>query len=390
MVLSGTQVNAIELAAALRDLHGCEVVLFGAPGPMVKFAEQRGLRFLPSPEASFCPSPSAMKALRRAVQRERPDLLYVWEWSQCLEAYLSVYLPMRIPMLVTDMLHDVTSILPKRVPTTFGVPILVDEARAAGRLPVEFIPPPVDVTQNAPGVVDGEAFRRRCGVAAGEVVMVTVSRLDPDMKTESLLRTLDVVEELGAKHPVRFIITGDGASRAELEARAAAINVKLRRTAVVFSGALLDPRPAYAAADIVVGMGGSALRSMAFAKPTVVVGKNGFAKLLCPETSESIYYNGNYGSGDGTNATLRAAVQRLLEHPGQIGPLGQFSREFVVRHFGMEEVSKRLMAFCEQAVAEPPSVLHAATEALRMSGVYLRERTFQRTWPPVPAFAVES
>ena len=38
------------------------------------------------------------------------------------------------------------------------------------------------------------------------------------------------------------------------------------RTVISFAGMLVDPRAAYSAADIVVGMGSSALRAMAFAK----------------------------------------------------------------------------------------------------------------------------
>jgi hypothetical protein len=42
--IGGTQVNAIEISAALRDLHGHNVVLFATPGPMVKLIEKKGLR----------------------------------------------------------------------------------------------------------------------------------------------------------------------------------------------------------------------------------------------------------------------------------------------------------------------------------------------------------
>ena len=118
--LGGTQVNAIELAAALRDLHGHDVTLFATPGPMVNLVEEKGLRFLPAPEAWLHPSPVRMRALRGVVRSERPDLIHVWDWWQCLDAFYSVHLPMRIPMVVTDMMMDLTRILPKRLPTTFG------------------------------------------------------------------------------------------------------------------------------------------------------------------------------------------------------------------------------------------------------------------------------
>ena len=69
---------------------------------------------------------------------------------------------------------------------------------------------------------------------------------------------------MGRDFPLRLIIVGDGEVRSELNRLAAETNAKLGRTAVVLAGALLDPRPAYAAADVVVGMGGSPLGGMAY------------------------------------------------------------------------------------------------------------------------------
>ena len=70
-------------------------------------------------------------------------------------------------------------------------------------------------------------------------------------------------------------------------------------------GAMVDPRPAYAAADVVVGMGGSALRGMAFAKPVIVVGEKNFAEVFDQDTAQGFYDRGIYGLGDGSRATSR-------------------------------------------------------------------------------------
>lgn len=376
--VGGTQVNAIELAAALRDVHGYDVVLFATPGPMVKLAEEKGLRFIPAPDPYVYPSPARMRTLREAVQRERPDLLHVWDWWQCLDAYYAVYLPMRVPMVVTDMNMELTRILPKAVPTTFGVPALVDQARAAGRRRVELILPPVDVHANAPDAVDPRPFREWYGIEDENITLVTVSRLAECFKIESLLRTIHAVRTLGRELPLQLVLVGDGIARAKLGRLADEINTELGRAAVVLTGELIDPRPAYAAADIVVGMGGSALRGMAFGKPVVIVGAQGFSAPFSPETAESFFYKGIYGTGDGdiSNARLVADIRRLAEHLDQLPALGAFSRQFVVRHFSLETVSARLAEFCRSAVAEAPRVDIALADGLRTAGVYLRERRF--------------
>src|SRR5690349_7302527 len=170
--IGGTLVNAIVLAAALRDSYGFDVAIFATPGPMLKLIERKGLRFLPAPMARFNPSPERMRALRAAVRNERPDLVYAWESWPCLDAYYAVHLPMRVPMVVTDMLMYLTRLLPRELPTTFGTPELVDMARADGRRRVELLLPPVDVGVNAPGAVEGGPFRQRCGVRANEILLV--------------------------------------------------------------------------------------------------------------------------------------------------------------------------------------------------------------------------
>lgn len=384
LVLGGTTVNAIELAAALRDLHGHEVVLFGTPGPMVRLVEEKGLRYLPAPFARMHPSPARVRALTEAVRRERPDLLQVWETWPCLDALYAVHYAMRLPMILTDMLMHVTRVLPKSVPTTFGTPELADRARATGHRKVDVLVPPVDVRLNAPGAVDPATFRAEYAIADRDIALVTVSRLAETMKGESLFRTIESVRRLGRDLPVRLFIVGDGELRSELERSAGQVNAELGRRVVVLTGALLDPRPAYAAADIVIGMGGSALRGMAFGKPVVIVGEQGFSAPLTPETAESFYYKGIFGRGNGDPESegLIGHIRGFAEHPSHLPDLGAFSRRFVQERFSLEAVSARLAAFCQEAVTESPRLRMAVVDGLRTAGIYLREGRF--LWHAVP------
>jgi L-malate glycosyltransferase len=347
----------------------------------MELVEAKGLRLLPAPDASHHPSVARMRSLRDAVRSEVPDLLHVWDWWQCLEAYYAVHLPMRVPMLVTDMMMELTHVLPKTLPTTFGTPEVVAWARAAGRRRAELLVPSVDVELNSPGAVDPRPFRERYGIKHGEIVLVTVSRLSHWLKSESLVRTVDAVRTLGRDLPLRFVIVGDGMVRPQLEELANEANAWLGRPAVVLTGGLADPRPAYAAADIVVGMGSSALRGMAFGKPVVIVGAQGFSAPLTPGTADTFYHTGMYGRGDGSpgSAHLVADIRGLVERPDQLTALGHFSRHFVTRYFSLETVSARLAEYCAAAVAEVPRRHVAVADGLRTAAVYLRERRF---WVP--------
>ena len=361
--------------------------MFATPGPMVELVRQKGLRYLPAPETRIHPSPARMRALRDAVRRERPDIIHVWDWWQCLDAYYAVHLPMRMPIIVTDMCPGIARLLPTALPTTFGIPELVDQARASGRRRVELLLPPVDVQSNAPGVVDPRPFRERYAVDDRDVLLITVSRFAESLKGESLRRTIDAVRTLGRDLSLKLLLVGDGMLRPELQQLADAANAELGRAAVALTGVLLDPRPAYAAADLVVGMGGSALRAMAFGKPVVVVGEHGFSVPFNLQTAESLYYKGFGGVGDGRpgNTPLINDIKGLAENPHLLRGLGEFSREFVVKNFSLEAGSTRLSELCQAAASEPVNVRVAAADGIRTMAVWLRERRFrpeQRAFVP--------
>ncbi len=108
--VGGTQTNAIELAAALRDLHGFQVTLFATPGPMVHLVEKKRLRFVPAPEARLHPSRARIQALAELVDREKPDVVQVWDWWQLLDAFYPVHLRNGVPLVVTDMMMELTRI----------------------------------------------------------------------------------------------------------------------------------------------------------------------------------------------------------------------------------------------------------------------------------------
>jgi glycosyltransferase involved in cell wall biosynthesis len=374
--VGGVQVNTIDLSAALRDTYGHDVVLFGTPGPMVEVAEKRGLRFLPAPASgpTGVASLSVMRALREVVRRESPDILHVWYWNQAVNAFYATHLLQGVPMLVSDMVSggSIYRFLPRTVLTTFGTPEFVDQARAAGRKRVGLLVPPVDTHMNSPSIVDPLPFRTRYRIDTGSVTLVTVSRLSEHLKLESLCRTIDAVRELGRKLPLQFIVVGDGAARAQVERVADEANSALGRRAVTLTGELLDPRPAYAAADIVVGMGGSALRGAAFGKPVIVVGEKGFSAPLTPQTAGSFYYYGIYGIGDGnpSNASLIDQICALAEDREKQGALGAFSRQFVLEHFALEKMAAQLEAFCRLAVDQQQHFMVRAADGLRTAVIF--------------------
>src|SRR5690348_14744093 len=128
--IGGTQVNSIELAAHLRDRFNYDIIFWAQPGPMLELVEAKRLKFIPAPDAAVHPSPARMKALREIVRKEGPDLVHAWDWWQGLDAYLAVHLPWNMPLVITDMMMEVTKVLPKSIRTTFGTPFVAQTAKA--------------------------------------------------------------------------------------------------------------------------------------------------------------------------------------------------------------------------------------------------------------------
>lgn len=375
--LGGTQTNAIELAAALRDRHGFDIVFHATPGPMEALLKEKGLSLVAAPDSRFHPSYSRMRTLRDIVRDERPDLIHAWDWWQGLEAYLGAYLPLKVPLLISDMMMNLTRVLPKGVPTTFGFRGLQQEAIQKGWQKAWLLPPPVDVTGNAPGLPCEKTARAQLGLQPHCLALVTVSRLSHVMKSENIFHTIEAVRHIGGDVPIQFVIVGDGAARPEIERQAKAANTALGRQAVILTGALADPRPAYAAADIVLGMGGSALRGMAFGKPVIVTGEKGFARPFCPQSAETFETTGFYGVGrdDGETYHLENMIRGLARDSLLRGAIGAFGQDYVNRNHALEELSGKLAKYCEEAATVSPGL--PVADVTRSSFYYFRDRRFK-------------
>jgi glycosyltransferase involved in cell wall biosynthesis len=301
-------------------------------------------------------------------------VIHVWDWWQSLDAHF-VEAFRGTPILVSDMNMSVSRLLPRSPATTFGTPQLVDEARRQGFARAELLLPPVDCALNAPGVVDTERFRARFGIGADEFLLVTVSRIDPYLKGDSLRRTVTAMREVGRGRAVRLVIVGDGPLRGELESLADQANREAGRTAVSLVGAMLDPREAYAAADAVVGMGGSALRGMAFAKPVVIVGAGGFAELFSEQNAARFHYQGFYGEDWATSDDRlhrRALLQLVSRDISE--QLGQFSRQFVREHFALDRVGTVLVRLLAERVSAGTKRWRLMLDGVRTAAVMVRER----------------
>lgn len=334
MELGGSQMNAIQLAAAVRD-RGHEVVVVSEPGELVALVHDYGLEHVEIPLERSRPSRRVVGVLDRVVKDRGIDVVHGYEWPPAFEALYGPGLRGAAAPIATVMSMSVVPFFPRTIPLIVGTEEIRAEAVAAGHHRVTLLEPPVDTDADHPSV-SGAEFRKQYDLNDG-VLIVMVTRLVPDLKRPGLLAACDAVAELDG---VQLAIVGDGPSRDEIAERAAAANARAGRRAVVMTGALSDPRPAYAAADISIGMGGSALRALSYGKPLVVVGEDGFSELLTRESLPRFLSAGWFGIGGGGVPALREALRKVAESPQLRAELGEFGRQLVVDRFSLRRAAE--------------------------------------------------
>jgi glycosyltransferase involved in cell wall biosynthesis len=350
--IGGSQINAIDLAAEIREF-GHDAVVYGVPGPLVSHVEARGLPFVAAHPMQYRPAPTRIRQVLRIARELEIDLIHGYEWPPCLDAYYGAHLVGEVPVVCTVLSMSLTPLVPPSLPLIVGTRQLGAEAEAQRGGRVFVIEPPVDTELDHPGN-DGSSFRQQHEIPPGDFLVVTVSRLSVDLKLDALIDAVDAMATLADRTDVHLVIVGGGEAAPHLQTRANAVNESVGRDAVKLVGPTLDARPAYAAADVVVGMGSSSLRAMAHGKPVVVQGERGFS-LTFDDRSASVFdWQGYYGIGDGEpgGAALARQLGELLEDADLRRRLGRLGHETVEKRYSLRPTASRLSEVYEAALAD--------------------------------------
>ncbi|MBU4336331.1 MAG: glycosyltransferase family 4 protein [Actinobacteria bacterium] len=371
MTIGGSQINALELAQQT-VARGHEVTFFGHDGPLVEVVREQGFEVVPARRDADWPSAANMAQLVALVRARRPDVVHGYEWRASMELAWGPVARLGVPLVVTVMSMNVEPMLPRLAPLVVGTAELADQQRAAGR-DVTLIEPPVDTALNAPGVT-GPSPRTVLGLdPAAELVVAVVGRLEPELgKLGGVLEAIDVTARLGRERRVVLIVVGGGSGLDEVRGRAAAVNGDLGRPAVVVTGPLLDPRTAYDAADVMLGMGSSALKSMAFARPLVVQGEEGFWQLADDDTLPGFLARGWHGRG--RRADLFTVLTELADAPQRRQELSGWGRRLVVERYDLGLAGRTQLGVYEHALARHVSLSDRRSDAAGAATRYARFR----------------
>lgn len=370
--IGGSQINAIDLAAAIRDL-GHEATVYGQPGPLASYVtEEKGLRLIEAHDLHYRPAPTRIAQLAQIARRERIDVIHAYEWPPCLDAYLGAALFGGVPVVCTVLSMGFNPMIPSSVPLLMGTEELAAEVRSRFDGLVGVMEPPIDTDRDRPGQDGTEVpgFRDTHAIASDDYLVVSVSRLSLDLKLDALVDAIDAAGRLADRVPLRMVLVGSGDAEPQLRARAEAVNEGVGREVVTLPGPMMDPRAAYAEADVVVGMGSSALRAMAHAKPVVVQGERGFARLFDRDTAPDFFWTGFYGIGPGRSAAedVADALERLWSDPQLREDLGNYGRDVVVDRFSLARAAHDAVAWYERAISTRAPLSTRLAQSAVMSG----------------------
>jgi glycosyltransferase involved in cell wall biosynthesis len=186
-----------------------------------------------------------------------------------------------------------------------------------------------------------------------------------------------VVDRLAARFPVTLLVAGDGPGLREVRAAEQDINRQHGRKVIRVAGNVVDPRPLYDAADVVLGMGSSALRGMSYGKPLIVQGTAGFWRLSCPENEEQFLMDGWFGHGSGGNGAvpLEEVLVRLINSAGLRTSLGAYNRRLVEHRFSLEHAAQRLESIYLRAVKAPQQTVLRSRSLIRTGYEVAKFRT---------------
>lgn len=351
--LGGTQINAVDFAWRLQD-RGFETVLVGpseddsdAPS-LLDYAATRGVEVHPYVPAHGMSAQA--KQLRRMADEHSADLVHVYGmWGAARPAYWGPARFGRMPWAQTVYEMSVTPVVHRHMPLVVGTEYLVEELEdRPGR--TLLVSPPVDLESDNPAAAGGAEFRAEHGFGEGTLLGI-VSRLEPQLKGTALFVAIESMRELASTGATLFIVGGGTAENA-LRAHADEVNTAVGRDAVRMLGALSDPRPAYAAADIMLGMGGSAARALAFGRPLIVQGEAGWSCLFEEQTADTLARS-SYWSPDAPEHPVQELVQiaaPLIADPARQRQLGVYGHGFAQTRFGLDAMSDRMAQFYTDAV----------------------------------------
>ena len=357
MRMGGSQKTAVDLACGM-FARGHDVTVAAPRGVLTQIVHEAGVPYIPleddEPGKAVSRAIPGFRRLLDVTRDVKPDIVHTLELTPSILTYLGAHRLDGTPMTMTINSMSVPDFMPGSVPLQVCTPLIATETRRRSG-PLGVLEIPTDTTTQYPGYPGGPEFRRQHGIADDELMVVIVSRFAKALKQEGLETAMRAAGRLAPTTKIKLVLVGDGPAMPDLRRLAATTNAAAGREVVVLTGEMLDPRPAYAAADVAVGMAGSLLRAMAFGKPCIVQGEHGYFELLDPETAPAFRWRTFYGIGDGGTGEekLVELLGRMLRNHDERERNARFALALVRKHYSLDDAVTQQIDWYREILAQP-------------------------------------
>jgi glycosyltransferase involved in cell wall biosynthesis len=346
---TGSVHQMFQAATGLRE-RGHDVTIVSRPDEVLaEKAEAKGVRFEGLPFRNQFDLGS-IRALRRLIRRERPDVIHVHKgtshavamaasWGLPLGAFV-VNRGVSFPLDVWNRGKYRTARVDRIVTVCQQIK---DVVVASGRLPsdkVQVVYAGTDVSHFDPAKWDRRAFRREKGIADDRVVVAQVGVRD----WKGWKELIDSVADVVPSHPrVHLLLIGcrDDGEKREVADYAAAKNLSTHVTPVEYRS---DMPNVFASCDVVVdaswagtGITGTIREAMAMGKPVIATNAGGNGELVSSRAVGWLIPMKD-------RAALTNALLEVVADPERAARVGAAAREHVVRGFSKELRIDRLEA----------------------------------------------
>jgi glycosyltransferase involved in cell wall biosynthesis len=180
------------------------------------------------------------------------------------------------------------------------------------------------------GPSERSAARRQFGLPDDRPIVLSIGALVPEKGVDLAVRAMAAIPD------AHLLVAGDGPERVRLSALASEVGC-----AATFLGSLTDPRPAYAAADLVTlpSRGGDSMPAVLIeagllAIPAVATPVEGIVDIVLDGRTGSLVPT------DDVDA-LRRALQQMLSDPALIHRRGLEARDHCTSRFSIDVVAEQ-------------------------------------------------
>lgn len=285
----------------------------------------------------------------------------------CIETYHTFfedYLHHYLPVIPKPMARSIARLISKRqcnAVDAIAAPSkpMLDVLRAYGvKTEAEVIP--TGLQQHSFKEADGQAFRKKYGIALERPMLLFVGRVAYEKNISFLL---EMTKQLIAKHPdVLLVVTGQGPAEESLHQLAQELALGNNIKFIGYLDRNTELNACYQAADIFVFASKSEtqglvlLEAMAQGTPVVAIAELGTASILVEGMGALIAPDNVDGFAE--------KVDALLQHPAECYELGKSALNYASQHWTAKLQAERMLHFYHHLISEHQN--KAAQSALPM------------------------